>query len=198
MTLGPGARRLLAAAVLLGGVYLLAVIGVSLTSREDVLGVNQPKQFCGLYIDCHRHVALAGVEHRDTIAGLPARGTFHVVTLRFASNARRAVMHLGPLSAIVMDDTGRRYRRAAAAERALATDGAVTGLPDSALAPGGAFTTRIVFDLPPEAANARLLVQDSHPLSRLTELFLIGDEDSLLHARTTFALAPVAPDRHAR
>ncbi len=190
---------LLALAALAAGLYLLAVIGVSLASRERVLGPGTPKYFCGLYLDCHLLVTLEGVAVRQSIGELRPTGRFYVVTLRFASDARRAVMHTGRLSAVVRGEDGRRLTRVEVAERALAVDpGAEIGLPDRPIAPGQAFLTRIVFDIPADVTAPRLYVRDVDPYALLTELFLLGDEDSFLHARTTFTLATpqAAAQRH--
>lgn len=181
---------LLALAALAAGLYLLAVLGVSLASRERVLGPGTPKYFCGFYLDCHRMVALEGVEVRQSIDTLRPTGRFYVVTLRFGSTAKRAVMRTGRLSAVARGDDGRRVRRVEAAERALLRDeGAEIGLPDRPIAPGQGFLTRLVFDVPTDVTAPRLYVRDVDRVALLTELFLVGDEDSFLHARTTFALS---------
>jgi hypothetical protein len=176
-----------ATGAVLGGLYFLALLLVSLTSDERVLGPNQTKEFCGFYLDCHRLVTLVGVERTGRIGAVTAAGVFHVVTLRLGSNARRAVMRTGRMAAEARDDAGRRFTRSPEAERVLAAEGAV-GLPDTAIEPGGMVTTRLVFDLPRDAANPRVYVRDSDPVAVVTEMLLIGDEDSFLHARTTFAL----------
>jgi len=182
-------KPLAATGAVLGGLYFLALLLVSLSSDERILGPNQTKQFCGFYLDCHRLVTLVSVERTDRIGAVtPAAGVFHIVTLRLGSNARRAVMHTGRMAASARDDAGRRFDRSLDAERALGTDGQV-GLPDTAIEPGGMVTTRLVFDLPRDAANPRLYVRDSDPVAVATEMLLIGDEDSFLHARTTFALS---------
>jgi hypothetical protein len=49
----------------------------------------------------------------------------------------------------------------------------------------------VVFDVPSDAQHPRLDVRDGEPLSVLIEFLLMGDEDSFLHARTTFALDDV-------
>lgn len=187
MPLARVVRPLLAAGALLGGLYVLAVLGVSLASRERVLGPDAPKRFCGFYLDCHRMVTLLDVERVPAIGDRTAGGVFLIVTLRLSSDAKRAVLRTGPMTAVVRDAAGRRYARFPEAERLLSEDG-TAGLPDTALGPGGSVVTRIVFDLPPDAANPRLHVRDSHPLAVLSEFVLLGDEDSALHARTTFAL----------
>jgi hypothetical protein len=181
-------KPIAATGAVLGGLYFLALLLVSLSSDERILGLNQTKQFCGFYLDCHRLVTLVGVEQADRIGAVtPAAGVFHIVTLRLGSNARRAVMHTGRMAASARDDAGRRFDRSLDAERALGTDGLV-GLPDTAIEPGGMVTTRVVFDLPRDAANPRLYVRDRDPVAVVAEMLMIGDEDSFLHARTTFAL----------
>lgn len=48
----------------------------------------------------------------------------------------------------------------------------------------------MVFDVPETALHPRLLVTEGEHLwpDRLFELFLVGDEKSMLHKKTTFAL----------
>jgi hypothetical protein len=178
---------LIAAGALVTGVYCLALVLVSLLSRERVLPAGSGKRFCGLYLDCHRIVSLVSVDRADTIGPVRARGVFHIVTLRLASDARRATLGTGRLSAFVRDGAGRRVTRHQRAERALGP-ATPTGLPDTPLPPGGQLITRIVFDLPRDAVTPRLYVRDSAVFAVLSELFLLGDEDSFLHRPTTFAL----------
>jgi hypothetical protein len=56
------------------------------------------------------------------------------------------------------------------------------------VAAGEAFTTTLVFDLPPGVEHPRLVLTEGPPAERAPELFLIGDEDSFLHRKTVFAL----------
>ncbi len=48
-------------------IYAVALIGVSLLSKEKILGLNEPKAFCGFYIDCHMHTAVTDVRKTKTI-----------------------------------------------------------------------------------------------------------------------------------
>jgi hypothetical protein len=50
------------------------------------------------------------------------------------------------------------------------------------------FTTPIVFDLPTNVRDPKLLVTDTPGVDRAIEGLLIGDEDSFLHKRTYHAL----------
>ena len=172
------------------GLYAVALLAVSVTSDHVVLGFDQPKRFCGLYLDCHRMVEVSGVETAHVLVSGPdmlhTDGRFHIVSLRYRSDAVRAVLRMGPLAATVYDADGRSYGRDPAAERLL---GGTAGLVDLRIPAGGSVTTRIVFDLPADAVDPQLYVRDAHPVSRLTELLLIGDEDSFLHRRTLFALS---------
>jgi hypothetical protein len=45
-----------------------------------------------------------------------------------------------------------------------------------------------VFDLPRSVRRPRLQFTEGYWIDRLIELFLIGDEDSLLHGKTTLLL----------
>ena len=55
---------------------------------------------------------------------------------------------------------------------------------DTPLLPGESYTTELVFDLPPEARDPVLLLNESSPETR----FIIGHENSPLHKVTEFRL----------
>lgn len=170
--------------------YGFTLIGTSLASEERILGPGESLRFCGFYLDCHRMVEVLDVATTEVLAAgrdtLRAAGTFRIVTVRYTSDAVRAAMRIGPQAAAVRDTDGRWYPRAEAAERLLG----ITGLlPEVRLRPGQAFTTRFVFDLPPDARAPMLRIRDADPVAQVAELFLIGDDDSFLHARPFFALS---------
>lgn len=173
--------------------YVSLVVAVSLTSTERILGLDQTKQFCGLYLDCHLGVAVVRVQTVSQIGDRPAHGRYQVVTLRYSNDARRAGLRMLGIGAAVRDAEGHWYARDLAAEQALAADGFRAGLPDASLPAGGTLETRVVFDLPDGATHPLLWVHDASLPARLTELLLPGDEDSFLHRRTFFALTPDAP-----
>jgi len=56
------------------------------------------------------------------------------------------------------------------------------------LGPGQSFEKQIVFDLPAEAANPRRDIREGYGVDHVIEYFLIGDEDSMFHARNHFSL----------
>ena len=170
----------------------MLLVGVSVSSSERVLELNQPKRFCGFYLDCHAMVSVIGVQTTKTLTSdsgeVTAEGTFYLVTVRQSSDARRARIGIANPVAVVVDREGRRYHRSAAGERALAAaEGDLPPLGESIEA-GGDYTTKFVFDLPANAASPKLHVHEGAWIARLSELFLIGDEDSLFHKKTLFRL----------
>jgi len=179
-------------AALAGGGYLLALLGTSLLSHDRLLPTATPERLCGLYIDCHRTVSVDTVRYADTVNGRRARGRFAMVTVRLANDARRATLRTGRLAAALRGSGGRTYPRAVAVEQALAAGGTAAGLPDVPLRPGTSTTSTLVFDIPRTEGVLQLRVRDADPFAVLTELFLIGDEDSFLHARSWFVLEPPA------
>lgn len=185
----PSVGRLAVLAGAWAVLYLAALLAVSLGSREQVLGWGADKKFCGFYLDCHAQIAVTGVEVLDTLGGVRADGRFHVVTLRIGSDARAVAMRLHNPRLTVTDETGGRYPRSARGEAALAaTRGPLPALTDE-VGPGRSYTAAVVFDLPPDACDPRLAVTEGWWADRLVEFLLIGDEDSFLHARTSFRLA---------
>jgi hypothetical protein len=189
-------KRDLLKAILIGAAiwfaaYLLVLISVSAVSHARVLAPGAEKRFCGFYLDCHLAASINRVDTAHVIGGgsgapppLRADGTWWIVTVRVSSNARRARLALLRPRLTVVDDLGTEYPRAPAAERAL---GDTTSL-ERRLGPGESLLRRVVFDLPRDVRRPRLQFTEGYWIDRLIELFLIGDEDSLLHGRTTLSL----------
>jgi hypothetical protein len=186
-------RRGLARRVALGmgawlGVYAAALLIVSLSSREQTLGLNEAKAFCGFYLDCHLHASVVNVQKVKSLGALPdqrvAQGVYYVVTVRISSDARRATLKPHRLAATVVDSLGNVYERSSEGEKAL--DRTIPF--EQPVGPGGFYTKDIVFDLPSNVQTPRLLITEGPWVGRLVERFLIGDEDSLFHKKTTFQL----------
>jgi len=168
--------------------YTAALVTTSLASEPRVLGLNESKRFCGFYLDCHTQVAIARVERLDHIGATRAAGTFHVITLRVANDARAARLRLAGTRITITDSAGHRYMRSSAGEAALAENRGPPVPLTEPIAPGGSFLTTVVFDLPGDARAPRLHVTDGWWADRLLEFFLVGDEDSFLHRKTSFRL----------
>lgn len=168
-------------------IYAAVLLSVSLASRERVLAWGDDKAFCGFYLDCHTRIAVTGVAVLDALGDVRPDGRFHVVTLRIGSDAKRARLRLNAPRLTVTDATGRRFVRSPAGEAAVARTRPPRALTED-VGPGDAYLTAVVFDLPADAREPRLTVTEGWWADRLIEFLLIGDEDSFLHARTTFRL----------
>lgn len=179
------------AATILAGwaaVYAVVLVAVSLASEPRVLSLGEDKKFCGFYIDCHRQLAVTAVERLDSIGAMRPGGVFYVLTLRIGSDAKIARMRLIDPRLEIVDAAGRRHGRSAAGEQALArVRGPLPALTDT-VGPGGSYLTTVVFDVPRDAREPHLRATDGWWADRLIEFFLVGDEDSFLHAPTTFRL----------
>jgi hypothetical protein len=174
--------------LLMVGVYGGSLLTVSLISRERVLPRGADLRFCGFYFDCHMAVAVDSVERAAAVGAARANGEFYVVSIRVSSNAIRETLRLMNPEYQVLDAAGRRYARSAAGEAAFT---AQTGAKAALVLPvpaGGEYHTAVVFDLPADIQNPRLLVRDVGGPDLVLEGLLIGDEDSFLHKPTTLAL----------
>lgn len=161
-------------------VYVAALLGSSLTSRERQLGLNEDKKFCGFYLDCHMQVAVTRVDTARELGALKANGRFYVVTLRVSSDAVAARLGLLDPQFVLRDATGREYHRVTPA-----ANDSLSRL----IGPEEEFTTTVAFDVPESVPTPRLYVTEGIWADRLLEFFLIGDEDSVLHKRTSFRIA---------
>ena len=118
-----------------------------------------------------------------------AEGTFYVVTVRTwfdgetVSDRRPEGMPLRPNWRVVrvVDDAGREYSTSLAGQKALLAQNVPL---TQELRPGESYDSVLVFDLPADARNPRLLLADWDPVTRL----LIGHENSFLHKRIYFRL----------
>jgi hypothetical protein len=174
-------------------IYWAAFLTTSLTSQEQVLELNQEKRFCGFYLDCHLSASVTNVSRMKTLGPLPqpktAAGLFYVVTVRIRSDAMRARMSFDNPEATVVDARGKQYERSVEAEAAWeSAQGRAVPLAQE-IEPGGhSYTKDLVFDLPQDIEQPSLLLSKGGRLERLTEMFLVGDEDSWLHKKVKFRL----------
>lgn len=189
-----------ARAVLLGtlvavGVYLAVLVAVSLASRERVLALGEQKYFCE--VDCHLAYSVQDVTVTKTLGVPPheqtAAGSFYVVTVKVWFDQRTISPGRGntPLRphhrrVAVLDDAGRKYAVSVAAQMALEQAVSNESCLCESLRPGESRTTRLVFDLPTDAGNPRLLVTTAEELMTL----VIGHENSFFHKRISFLLEP--------
>jgi hypothetical protein len=173
--------------------YFGGLLAFSFASGGRVLARGEEKHFCE--VDCHLAYSVVGVRRAKTLgegsAQVTARGEFLVVTLKTRfdettiSPARGdGELYPNPRSVTVYDADGRAYAPSDEGTRALTASGA-SGTPiETPLRPGESYTTELVFDLPADARNTRLLVNESDLPTR----FIIGHENSPLHKKTEFKL----------
>ena len=164
--------------------YLAIFLGTSMTSREKTLGINEPKEFCGFYLDCHMHTAVTGVRKARTIGDATAKGEFYIVKVNVFSDAVRANLALNTVDAHVVDAEGREYTRDKAAESELGPQLAF----ETEIGPEESFDKEIVFDLPAGVEQPKLDIREGYGIDRWIEAVLIGDEDSIFHKRSYFDL----------
>lgn len=187
------ARVSIAMLACVSALYFGGLLVFSFASAGRVLARGEEKHFCE--VDCHLAYSVVGVRRAKTLgegsAQATARGEFLVVTLKTRfdettiSPARGdGELYPNPRSVAVYDADGHAYETSEEGARALAAVGA-SGTPiETPLRPGESYTTELVFDLPADARDTRLLVNESD----LPTHFIIGHENSPLHKKTEFKL----------
>jgi len=186
-------KTALAGLVVIGGGYLAALILFSLVSSERVLARGQEKHFCE--IDCHLAYSIVDVKQVKTLGSstnqAAAAGSFNLITIktRFDETtigSARGNSELYPNSRVltVVDENGRRYWPSTEGQRVLEqTQAAGTPLTTS-LRPGESYATNVVFDLPADARNPTLLINEGEWVT----YFVIGHENSPFHNKTRFQI----------
>ena len=186
-------KLLLIAAALIAITYVGVLLIFSFRSSEQALARGQEKHFCEL--DCHLAYSIVDVKDSKTLGGPPeevtAAGTFRTVTIktRFDENTispNRGNGLLYPNSRVLtlIDDQGRKYLPSAEGQRVLEQNQMAGTAMTAPLRPGESYTTTVVFDLPTDARNPSLLINEGEWLTH----FVIGHENSPLHKRTRFQL----------
>lgn len=149
------------------GLYSALLLVAALTSTDRVLALGDEKHICE--VDCHLaySVVRAGTQ-----------GAHYIVTVKVRFDETTISPHrgTGPLMpnsryVALVDAQGRRYGAPADGLR-------------RQLVPGESYTTDLIFDLPAEARDLRLLLASGD----LETPFLIGHENSFFHGKTTFRL----------
>jgi hypothetical protein len=189
------ARSIVLVAAAWVAAYASLLVVTSIASRERTLAFGETKRFCGFYLDCHLGLSVDGTEIVKSIMSpsgpVTASGMFHVVRLRLHNSARNPVINMTLYEPIVkvVDAVGNQYPRATAAERALGSAStSAKPLPrETRVTHEPAYAT-LVFDLPADVRDPRLLVTDGWVIDRALEFVLINDENSIFHSRTLLAL----------
>ncbi len=172
---GHGALARLALRLGVGGVglYALLFLVAALTSHDRELAPGEEKHICE--IDCHLAYSVAGVKAEPAASG----GVRYTVTVKVRfdeqtiSSRRPKDAPLSPNRRYValVDGAGHRY------------PGSTEGL-TRRLIPGESYTTDLVFDVPADTRDWRLILRNDDPETS----FLVGHENGALHGKTTFRL----------
>ena len=181
------AKFTLGAVVVWFAFYATMLVTFSEMSQEKTLAVNEPKEFCGFYLDCHLHTEVTGVRTAQKIGAYEAKGLYYIVDVRVFSDARNPSVALRLLQpkAIVTDENGAVYTRVESAEQALPSAAADLG---EEIRSSQTILKEIVFDLPVGAADPRLDISEGYGIDKVLEALIVGDEDSIMHKRTYFKL----------
>lgn len=189
------ARKLLLAALTWVGVYAAFLLGFSLTAREKVLAAGEQKYFCE--VDCHLAYSVVDVTTTKTLGAPPnptsAQGLFYVVAVKVwfderTITATRGDSPLAPNSRRirVVDDQGQMHHYFVAGQKALEGREGNLACLWTPLRPGESCTAELVFDLPADIQNPRLLITTADELTS----FIIGHENSPFHKKIYFNLSP--------
>ncbi|HWC75090.1 MAG TPA: hypothetical protein VG454_14235 [Gemmatimonadales bacterium] len=156
------------------GLYLLLFLSASALSHNRVLAPGEEKHICE--IDCHLAYSVVGTKSER----LPTGEVRQIVTVKVrfdettisARRPRDATLTPNSRYVALVDAHGHQY------------PGPTDGL-QRKLIPGESYTTDIVFDVPATAQDLRLVLRNNDAETT----FIVGHENSLLHGKTTFALA---------
>lgn len=181
------------AAIIVAGTYGGVLLAASLASSEKRLGAGEMKYFCE--VDCHLAYTVTDVKTTKTLGTgatqATADGTFYVVTLKTwfdksttSVSRGNGLLYPNDRLALIVDDQGRRRGPTLAGQQALDLPASKLVPLLTALRPGDAYETTLVFDVPADAANPRLLLTDPVPINWV----LIGHENSFLHKKVYFRL----------
>ena len=149
------------------GLYCALLVVASLTSKDRMLAPGDEKHICE--VDCHLAYSVVGVV---------TQGSRYVVTVKVRFDETTISPHrgMGPLwpnsrYVAVVDGRGRRYESPSDGLR-------------RQLVPGESYTTDLIFELPSDACDLRLMLASGD----IETPFLIGHENSFFHGKTTFRL----------
>ena len=167
--------------------YAAMLLGFSCVSEEKMLGSNEPKEYCGFYLDCHLHTTVTDVRTAKQIGTEKAQGIFFIVKVKVSSDARNPniAFRLIEPQAVAEDVGGRLYTRIAEAENQLPTANVQL---DQEIKRMETIEKEIVFDLTEPSDTLKLLITEGYGVDKVIEAFLIDDEDSILHKQTYFKI----------
>jgi hypothetical protein len=154
-------------------VYFALLFGFSAASHESVLAPGQEKYFCE--IDCHLAYSILDAKPEpDGRLVITLRTRFDETTTS-PTRPKDAPLTPSPREVRLVDAAGHEYAPIAATGTPLLTP----------LKPADSYTTQLEFTVPKDATALRLLINTA---PQWPDKLVIGDENSLLHKKTYFAL----------
>ena len=167
--------------------YVAMLFGFSFMSEEKVLALNEPKEYCGFYLDCHLHTSISGVRTAKQIGTQTAQGTFYIVKVKVSSDAKNPEIpfHLIEPKAEVHDNSRKIFKRITEAENQLPT--AQVQL-NQDIKGTETIEKEIVFDITEPSDKLKLLITEGYGVDKYIEAVLVDDDDSILHKQKYFNL----------
>ncbi len=160
--------------------YGIILLAVSLTSRAPVL--EQGQEHCFDEMCC----SVQGVASTKTLGTSQANGLFYVVDVTLRNAAKRAAQKPSNPELWVTDGVGHEYRQMFWGEGETAGQVAnAEQLWNQRLNPGETVEQRVAFDLPVGVLSPQLVIAEG---AGFPTTVIIGDENSLLHGKTSFRL----------
>lgn len=171
-------------------IYAVLVMAFSAFSRERTLALGEEKYFCEL--DCHVAYSVQKVERLKQIGSTVANGEFYVVTIRSrfdgstTAPSRPKDKPVTPDALIfsLVDSGGDSVGRSSTGQSAWDQAHGASKPLFRPLLPGESTEATLVFDAAPAMHSPRLLAS----FAVFPTQILIGDESSLMHKKTYFAL----------
>ena len=161
------------AIVALAVVYFALLFGFSAASRETALAHGQEKYFCE--IDCHLAYSVLDARTQPDGRLLITLRTRFDETTTSPNRPKDASLTPSPREVRLIDSAGHEYAP-------ISTSGTPLLTP---LKPADSYTTQLEFNVPKDATGLRLLI---NTVPQWPDKLVIGDENSLLHKKTYFAL----------
>lgn len=174
------ALRALGLVVAWVALYALVLVTVSLVSRPKVLSMGQERCFDEM---CFSVVDAAST---PTLHEHQARGIYYVAVIRLHNTARRQPQRPSSLRIWLRDGNGHEYRQPVLADPPGAGEPCNPALLfPTPLPPQKNDVVAIAFDVPDGIPDPQLVIQEGPPIPTA---FIIGDENSFLHAKTGYTL----------
>ena len=183
----------LAVAAGLAITYSVVLLGLSVFSSDTELPLGGWKYFCE--IDCHIAYTVEGVQEARSVGPemqpVSTRGKFVIVRLKSwfdpsTISAHRGDAPLVPNERVILlqDGAGKTYKESPKAEALLAAADIHSTRLRTALRPGESYLSYLVFEIPYESTQLRLLLTSAES----PDAAIWGDENSPFHKKAYFRL----------